>query len=262
MKRNVKLYFLYISAILRGMMQYKLSLVLMMIGRFVVAFNGFLGIYFLFSGFTQIKGYSYAEVLLCFSIMQMSFSIAECIGAGFNVFSGMVKRGEFDRILLRPCSPILQILGTRFEIGKLGPMVTALIMLGIGIKNSSISWNAANILTLIFMIAGGVILFLGLFLLGATVCFFSIEDTTLIHILTYGAKDHGKYPLDIYGKGIMRFCTFVIPYTLIQYYPLQFLLGRTDAWWFAVCPVGTLVFAGVSYAVWRIGMRRYVGCGG
>ena len=29
-----------------------------------------------------------------------------------------------------------------------------------------------------------------------------------------------KYPIDIYGKGLMRFCTYVIPYTLVQYYPL------------------------------------------
>ena len=261
-KRNFLLYVHYISAVLRGMMQYRFSLLLMVTGRFLVAFSGFLGIHFLFSGFTQIKGYSYSDVLLCFAVMQLSFAVAECVGGGLQNFSGMVKKGEFDRVLLRPCSPILQILGSRFELGRLGPIISALLMLMIGIKSSEICWNFSRAVTLLAMIAGGILLFIGIFLLGATICFFSVEDTSLINVLTYGAKEHGKYPLDIYGKGVLRLCTFVIPYTLVQYYPLQFLLGRTENVRYAICPAGVLVFLGVCYGAWRLGVRRYGSCGG
>lgn len=261
-KRTIRLYLLYVSAVLQGKMQYKLSFFLMLIGRFLIAFNGFLAICFLFSQFTQIKGYSYSDVLLCYAVVQMSFSLAECVGSGFNGFSGMIKRGEFDRLLLRPCSPILQVLGTRFEIGRLGPVVSGGIMLGIGISNSQISWTAGRIGTLILMVAGGVLVFIGLFMLGASTCFFSIEDTSFINILTYGARDHGKYPIDVYGQGIMKFCTYIIPYTLIQYYPLQYLLGRTQSWWYGLYPLGTVVFAAICYMVWRFAVSRYQGCGG
>ena len=68
------------------------------------------------------------EVLLCFSVMQMSFACAECIARGFSVFSFIVNKGEFDRMLVRPVSPILQVLGTRFEIGRIGPMISAIVM--------------------------------------------------------------------------------------------------------------------------------------
>lgn len=261
-KRNFSLYVHYILAVLRGMMQYRFSLLLMVIGRFLVAFSGFWGIHFLFSGFTRIKGYSYSDVLLCFAVMQLSFALAECLGGGLQNFSGMVKKGEFDRILLRPCSPILQILGSRFELGRLGPIISALIMLIIGIKSSEICWNFSRIVTLLAMIAGGVCLFISLFLLGAAICFFSVEDISLMNVLTYGAKEHGKYPLDIYGNGVLRLCTFAIPYTLVQYYPLQFLLGRTEEVRYAICPAGTLVFLGVCYSVWRLGVGRYGSCGG
>lgn len=135
---NMKLYMKYVSVILQSTMQYKLSFVLMLIGRFVMAFTGFLGIFFLFSGFTQIKGYTYGDIVLCFSIIQMSFAIAECVGSGFKGFSGVVKRGEFDRMLLRPRSLILQVIATRFELGRLGPMLTAVITLVIGIRESKI----------------------------------------------------------------------------------------------------------------------------
>lgn len=257
----MKLYCKYISAILKSTMEYKLSFFLMVIGRFLISFSEFIALSFLFSGFTQIKGYTYSDILLCFSVMQMSFAIAECIGRGFKVFSSMVKRGEFDRILLRPRSTILQLLGMRFDLGRIGPLATAIITLIIGVRKSQILWNTGRIITLFFMISGGTLLFLSLFMFGATFCFFSVEETELTNVLTYGAKEHGKYPIDVYGKGIMRFCTYIIPYTLIQYYPLLYLLGKTDNWLYAFYPFGVVFFLLLCYGFWRLGLRNYKSCG-
>lgn len=233
----------------------------MILGRFLVAFNGFLAIYFLFSSFSGMKGYSYGDVLLCFSAIQMSFALAECIASGFASFSGLVIKGEFDRILLRPRSPILQVLGTRFEISKLGATISALIMLILGIQNSGLKWTGLKVFTLLLMLIGGIILFAGLFMIGATLCFFTMEDTRCMNILTYGAREHGKYPIDIYGKGIMRLCTYVIPYTLVQYYPLQYLLGLSSKWYYAFYPLGTGVFMIACYLFWRFGMIHYKSSG-
>lgn len=260
-KKNLKLYFMYISVILRSAMQYKISFLLMIIGRFIVAFNGFLAIFFLFSSFSGIKDYSYGDILLCFSIMQMTFALAECTASGFAAFSGIVRRGEFDRILLRPRSPILQVLGTKFEIGRIGPMLSALIILIFGIQSSQLNWTGLKVITLLLMLIGGTVLFAGLFMIGATICFFSIEDTGCMNILTYGAKEHGKYPFDVYGKGIMQLCTYIIPYTLIQYYPLQYILGKSSNWYFAFYPLGIGVFMIASYAFWCFGMRHYKSSG-
>lgn len=259
--KNLKLYIMYISVIIRSAMQYKLSFLLMIIGRFFVAFNGFLAIYFLFSSFSGIKGYSYGEVLLCFSVIQMSFALAECIASGFASFSGIVIRGEFDRMLLRPRSPILQVLGTRFEIGRIGPMISALIMLILGIQKSQLRWTGFKVFTLVLMLIGGTVLFAGLFMIGATICFFSLEDTRCMNLLTYGAREHGKYPFDVYGKGIMRLCTYLVPYTLIQYYPLQYLLGLSSNWYYAFYPLGVSVFMIACYAFWCFGMKHYKSSG-
>lgn len=260
-KENVTLYFKYASVCVQSLMQYKASFALMIFARFLIAFCELIAIRFLFSGLTQIKGYTYGEVLLCFSVVQMSFTFAELFGNGFKTFSGMVKRGEFDRMLLRPRSLILQVIGTRFELGRIGPLLTAFLTLALGIRHSRAAWNPAAVWTLIAMILGGTFLFIGLFMLEASFCFFSIEDTSLVNVLTYGAKSHGKYPIDIYGKGILRFCTYVIPYTLIQYYPLQFLLGKTRNGLLAFCPLGILVFWLICYAVWRFGVAHYKSCG-
>lgn len=106
---TMKLYFHYISIVLRSTMQYRASFFLMVTGRFLLSFNGILGVYFMLSRFGQVKGYTFGEVFLCFSVIQMDFALAECIGGGFAGFASIVLQGEFDRILLRPHSTILQV---------------------------------------------------------------------------------------------------------------------------------------------------------
>ncbi len=261
LRKSISLYMRYAAVCVRSIMEYKLSFALMIFGRCMIAFTEFLAIRFLFGGLTEIKGYTYGDVLLCFSVIHMSFTLSELIGNGFKTFSGIVKSGEFDRMLLRPCSPILQIIGTRFEIGRTGPLITSSVTLAIGIRESQVDWNILTVFTLLLMILGGTLLFIGLYMLGASFCFFTIEDTSILNALTYGAKEHGKYPIDVYGRGVMRFCTFVIPYTLVQYYPLQFLLGRNTNWVFGLCPVGVVVFLAICYGVWCAGVRNYKSCG-
>lgn len=261
LKQTLSLYVSYISVVLRSAMQYKISFALMIIGRFLVSFSVFLGVYYLFSRFSAIKTYSYSDVLLCFSVITMSFAFAECFASGFCSFGGLIKRGEFDRILLRPRSPILQVLGTRFEIGRFGSLVSGIMMLIIGISKSHVVWSPLRVITLTLMLLGGTMLFSGLFMIGATICFFTIEDTRFINILTYGAREHGKYPFDVYGKGVMNLCTYVIPYTLVQYYPLQYLTGKSSNWWYAFYPFGVLAFLAVCYGFWRFGLKHYKSSG-
>ena len=44
---------------------------------------------------------------------------------------------------------------------------------------------------------------------------------------------------------------------MIQYYPLLFLLGRTDSLWNALSPLATLIFLIPAYLFWRFGLRHY-----
>lgn len=96
----LKLYGRFFSINLKSQMQYKTSFFLMFFGQFIIAFSSFLGMYFLFSRFNTVEGFTMREVLLCFSAVNMAFAIAETFVRGFDVFSVMISNGDFDRILL------------------------------------------------------------------------------------------------------------------------------------------------------------------
>ncbi len=261
MFKSIKLYMKYVSINVRSAMQYKTSFLLTAIGQFLVSFNVFLGIFFMFDRFHSVKGFTYSEVLLCFSIMLLEFSLAEMYARGFDAFSGMVRSGSFDRILLRPQSEITQVLGSKFELTRIGRMLQAIVMFIYGISNSGIDWDFLKILTVIFMLIGGTALFTGLFIIYAALCFFTLEGLEVMNILTDGAREHGKYPIGIYGKRMLQFTTFVVPYALVQYYPLLYILGRTTDVFFVFVPLLAILFLIPCLLLWRFGVRHYKSSG-
>lgn len=258
---SLKLYIHYISINIRSMMQYKTSFLLTAIGQFLISFQVFLGIFFMFQRFSNVKGFTYSEVLLCFSIMLLEFSIAEMYARGFDQFSGMVRHGTFDRILVRPQNEILQVLGSKFELTRIGRMLQAIIMFIYGISKSEINWTVSKIFTVFFMLIGGTALFTGLFLIYAALCFFTLEGLEFMNVFTDGAKEYGKYPIGIYGKRMLQFTTFVIPYALVQYYPLLYLLGRKTNIFYVFLPLLAILFLIPCYLLWKWGVHRYQSSG-
>jgi len=251
------LYMKFFSIHMRCQMQYKVSFLLTSLGQFLVSFTALLGISFMFSRFDAIEGFTFEQVLLCFAIVLMAFSIAECFGRGFDLFPSMISNGEFDRALVRPRSEIFLVLAGKMEFTRIGRLLQAIVVLFIAIPASGVDWTAERIFTLFLMVSCGILVFLGLFLLYAGVSFFTIEGIEFMNIFTDGGREFGMYPFSIYGQEILKFLTYVIPLALFQYYPLLFLLGMEDSLLYMFAPLLSLLFIIPCYAFWRFGLRRY-----
>lgn len=257
----LKLYRHYVSVNVRCIMQYKMSFLLSVIGQFLVSFNVFLGIFFMFQRFSKVDGFSHSEVLLCYGIILLEYSLAEMFARGFDMFPGMVRKGEFDRVLVRPRGEIIQVLGSKFELARIGRMLQALVMFAYGIVKSNVEWTALRALTVVFMLAGGCAVFGGLFLIYAGICFFTLDGLEFMNVFTDGAKEFGKYPVGIYGEKLLLFATFIVPYALIQYYPLLYLLGRRSSAVYVVLPLLAGLFLVPAMALWKFGVRHYQSSG-
>ena len=82
-----------------------------------------------------------------------------------------------------------------------------------------------------------------------------------MNCLTDGAREFAAYPLDVYGKDVLKFCTCVVPYALFQYYPLTVLLGRSDRALYACMPLLSIAFLAPCLLLWFVGVRRYKSAG-
>lgn len=257
----MKLYFKYFGIHLRSAMEYKVSFLLSNIAQFIGCFTAFLGICFIFNRFPTIKGYNYNEISICFCIMFISFTISESLFRGFDLFSHIISDGTFDRMLLRPKSLIFQVLTSNIEFKKLGRLLQAICIFTYVIVTSNIIFTIDKIIILVLMIIGGVFIFSGLFIINASFCFYTIEGLEFMNILTDGGREFGKYPLSVYGDIILKFFTYFVPYSLVQYYPFLYLIGKTNSKLYMLLPIVASFFIVPSLVIWKIGVRHYKSIG-
>lgn len=257
----MRLYLRYFGVHFRSAMQYKVSFLLTTIGQFLVSFNIFLGIYFLFARFSSVKGYTYEEVMLCFAINIMAYSLAEMFARGFDMFPSMISNGEFDRVLVRPKGILFQVLCSKIEFTRFGRMLQAIILFFYGVTACDVIWSFDKVMTVIFMLVGGTVLYSSLFLLYAAVSFFTIEGIEVMNIVTDGAREYGKYPLDTYGKTVLKIVTYLVPFALFQYYPFLYILGRNSNPVMIILPLCAAYFYVPCYIFFRIGLKHYKSTG-
>lgn len=259
----MKLYFKYFSIHLRSVMQYKTSFFLTSIGQGATTLFSFLSMYFLFNRFGSIKSYNFNEVLLCFSTIFMSSSLAECFGRGFDGFARIISNGEFDRIMVRPQNEILQVIGSKIEFTRIGRLIQAFILFIYAIVTCGVHWSLDKLITLTLMIIGGTCLFFGLFMIYAAICFFTLEGLEFMNIFTDGGRELAQYPLDIYKNWVLKFFTFVVPLAFINYYPFLYIIDRSKGYgvFYMLSPIAAVLFLIPSYVSWKFGVRHYTSTG-
>jgi len=255
----MRLYCKYIALLLKSQLQYKASFIMTIFTQFLTPFTAFAGIYLLFERFGSIDGWNVYEVFLCFAVIGASFAISTCFARGFDSFPDMVKNAGFDRVLVRPRGTIIQVLGSGFDIKRLGHLIQAVIVLIIAISGVNILWSMIKVLTLINMIIGGTCIFAGIYMLQATFSFWTIEGLEVANILTHGVKEYASYPLSIFPKWITYFFTFIIPFGCVNYLPLQSLLDRIDGNQavYMLLPLLGIVFIFPCLILWRFGIKHY-----
>ncbi|MCM0647972.1 ABC-2 family transporter protein [Clostridium swellfunianum] len=259
----MKLYLKYLSILFRSQMEYRTSFILLSIGQFFVPFLVFTSIFMFFQRFESLAGWSLYEVALCYSVIHIAFSLSECFARGFDSFSSLIINGDFDRILVRPRTTILQVLGSKFEFTRIGRLAQSLIVLVFSIANLQISWNIHKMTTLLLMIISAVFIFAGIYMLGATLCFWTVEGLEVVNIFTDGGREMAQYPLSIYKEWLRKFFTFIIPFGTVNYLPLMFILDKAEgnSLLYMFTPLLGLAFIIPCVLVWNFGVRHYKSTG-
>lgn len=263
---SIILYFKYIRLSIESQLQYKASFIMMSIGHFLITFIDFLGVWVLFERFGNIKGFTLPEAALFYGIVHIAFSITEGWTRGFDIMPRLVRSGDFDRILLRPRSTILQILGHDIQIMRIGRLCQGLVVLFWAVNKLNIKWTLGKILLLIGSIIGGNFLFSGLIVLQATLSFWSVQSLEIVNSLTYGGVQATQFPISIYKSWFRKILIYVVPLATVNYFPAMSILEKTDSlnypnWFGWASPFFGLIFFMASILIWKIGVRHYTSTG-
>ena len=263
---SIKLYFKFMKLSIESQFQYKASFIMMSIGHFLITFIDFLGIWILFEKFGSLKGFTFPEAALFYGIVHIAFAITETWTRGFDTFPKLVRSGDFDRILLRPRTTVLQILGHDFQIMRIGRFAQGFVVLIWAITKLNIKWTIGKTFLLIGSIIGGNLLFSGLIVLQATLSFWSVQSLEIVNSVTYGGVEAAQYPISIYKSWFRKILIYVIPLATVNYFPAMNILGKVDSfnypnWIGWASPFVGFIFFIVSLQVWKFGVRHYTSTG-
>jgi ABC-2 type transport system permease protein len=263
----LKLYGRYVRQSVKGQLQYPAAFLIFSVSQLLATGGEIVAIWALFHRFSQVVGWRLPEVAVFYGVVNISFAIADAITRGFDVFGPeFVRTGAFDRLLLRPRSTALQLLGHELRLSRVGRLIQGLIVFALGAAATHLAWSAAKMLLLGFAVAGGVALFSGLLVLQATLAFWTVESLEIANTVTYGGVEAAQYPLGVYARWFRDFLIFVVPIGCVAYLPVVALLGRHDPlgapdWVLPLAPAFAFAFLLASLWVWGFGVRRYASTG-
>jgi ABC-2 type transport system permease protein len=261
------LYGRYVVTSLRAQAQYPTATLMLTAGHCAATSIEILGVFALFNRFGSVGGWTFGEAAVFYALINITFSLADMLSRGFEVFgTDFVRTGAFDRVLLRPRAAALQLAGYEVRLSRLGRLVQASVVLIIATRLVPITWDASTVAIAVWAVAGGVALFMGILVLQATLAFWTVDSLEIMNVLTYGGVQAAQYPLNIYAAWFRRVLTFGLPLAGVAYYPVLAILRRPDPlgapdWLLPFTPLAGFAFLAVSFVAWRAGMARYSSTG-
>jgi len=262
------LYIRLIGVQVRSQMQYRMGFILESLATAVSTAIVFITLVFVIRRFGNIAGWSLGEIGFIYGMIEFSFGIMDMLFSGFDPqnFGHQVRLGRLDQLLLRPINITLQIFGSEFIIRRIGRIVQGLVIFIIAAELANVQWTALKLLYLPVVIVSQVLFFGGLFIIGATITFWTYESIEMINIFTYGGAEMMSYPMNIYPDWMRRFFTYILPAIFINYYPALYFLNKTDPLGLPhsagiITPLVGIGVWGISILFWKFGLNHYQSTG-
>ncbi len=250
------------AASFRGQLSYRLSFALQALGMFLITALEFLGVVVIFSHLPHLAGWSLPEVALLYGIAGICFALCDLAVGSLDLFPRMIRDGSFDLVLIRPLGSLFQVVSAEFGLRRLGKFAQAAIVLGIALSQLRVDWTVGRVLILALSFLTGPLIFGSIWVIGATMTFWTVDTMEITNAFTYGGNFLTSYPINIFEGWLRRLLAFVVPLAFVSYYPALFVLGKPDPLHapvflpFLTAPIA-LAMVALATLTWRFGVRHY-----
>lgn len=256
------LYVKYLRMHLLSGMEYKGWWLMLLQVLFVVVTDP-ISTVLMFSRFGSIGEWTVERIILVYALAVASFGLAESFCRGFDYFPWqMIRTGDFDRLLLRPRSLFTQVAASYFHLHRAVRPVTGVCAVVWALCRMGVPFTAQHLVILAMALAGGCIMYCGVFVLTSGIAFYTVQGLDWIYILTNASYQIARVPEPYLPKALKSMFSFVLPVLLVSFYPAAAVCAwGYPAWlgWLAL-PAG-LLFLGLSLIVWKVGVRHYTSTG-
>lgn len=257
----ISMLFQYISQYMKTRLQYRADMVVEIISDLLFQGVNLIFILVVFGHTQLLNGWSREEIIFIYGFFLVPFAI---FGAFFNIWDfndRYIVKGELDRILTRPIHSLFQIILERIELESLFGVITGMVIMGYASSSLQLEFQWYDAFIFIFMVLGGVLVYGGIFIMLASIGFWSDARTSIMPTI-YNIGNYGRYPVDIYNRVIRYVLTWILPFAFVGVYPSAYFLGKEEWYGYAfLTPVMGIIFISLAIIIWNIGVTKYRGAG-
>ncbi len=254
---HARLLGLYFAQYAKARLAYRADFAMAVLASFLGTAASFAVVLLLFSRFPHLAGWTFPEIVFLYGFSLLPYGLFNVLSTNLYEFADRyLVEGRFDRILLRPVSPLFQVVFESFRLESLQEVVTGTV---------AVLWAASRLpgvsplgLALLPLWAVfGAVIYLSVFgLLTATS--FWIEDRVGLAPPVFNLMSFGRYPITIYDLKVKVLLSTVIPFAFASFYPTALALKRGEflpLFW--AVPLVAVLFALLNRALWRRGIAKY-----
>ncbi len=254
------------GASLRSEFQYRANALSSILGGILYQLTGFLVVFIIVDRFGSLGGWSLSEITFLYGMRLTSHGIFYlCFSQLFDLDQVLVS-GEFDRFMVRPIHPLLQMFTRKLRVNCFGDLLGGTALLIAAAPRVDLDWNPLLVTFLAIAVIGGALVE-GAVQITLSALSFRWLNTLAVRTTTNEVfNQYGNYPQRIFPRGLQVVLTYVLPVAFVAYFPASALLHRTDGLlvptWLAWCAplVGLLLFL-ASLRIWHRASRDYQSSG-
>jgi len=254
--KRLKTYFIYwlkVSELnLQTLMSTRLSSLMFVFGKF---FRFFFFLWFLLildRKLSTIAGYSLDQVVIFFLIFNFFDLFGQFFYRGIYWFRNEIVSGTFDFKLVKPISPLFQILTQHTDFLDLPLLVTVIIYILIKLPQI----NNLNLLAFSVLSLNAILLITAIHIFIASIGVITTEVDHTIWIFRDLAT-MARVPIDFYIEFIRAFLTYIIPIALIFTFPAKALFNLLTPTTIIITLVGSFIFYYLSLRFWHYALTQY-----
>jgi len=246
-------------------LEYRINALLGLVGVTTLNLVDIALIGFVLSRFETIAGWSFWEIVFLTFFYIIVLGLENIFAVHLLDLEEHIRSGTFDRFLLRPVSPLLQLLGQELTVRYVDHLILGSIGIYLAYVNLGLHWSWSQWIMFLVALFSSVVLLGALVLALCSLAFWTVRSSPFVFSTIEIQEAVQHYPITIFGRPFVFAVTFVLPFAFMNYYPALVLLGRQSE---AIhpflpyaSPLAAVIFSLIAFAIWRMGINRYESTG-
>ncbi len=261
-RRAIWLYRRSLGAHLRAVLEYEADFWILVGAAALTQIVGLVFLWTVFRRIPEINGWGFWEIVLIYALVYVAEGVGSLFFNGIWFLPWLLNQGEFDRVLVRPFSPVLQVMSSQVGLNGLGHLTVGGALIVVALAHVDVDWSPLRVLLAVVLFVSAVCVKLGLNLAtNATAFWFNAPYSTFAFSM-HSLGELARFPIDIYSFAVQSLITVVLPFAFMSFFPASAVLGHDDlAWIGLLTPLVAVYTLAVGAWVFRRGLLQYESAG-